>query len=175
MKKLSITCAALFALLTLGTSAQAESGFIAGAGGGVAFGFGDLSGNGGFADVELGYEWDEGDSVRTSLTLAMNYTQVDYGYLGPRGTLLTGRDDVFSLAPRVRVVFPIDEAIGFYVQGQFGLNVSDDILSDMNWGAGAGLDFRFSELVSARLGYIAIGDTDGSGYHGVLAGVTFKF
>lgn len=173
IKRISLLCAAL-AVLSFGT-ASAESGFIAGAGGGVAFGFGDLRGNGGFADVELGYEWDEGDSVRTTLALAMNYTQVDYGYLGPRGVAFTGREDVLSLAPRVRVVFPIDEMIGFYVQGQFGINVSDDILTDMNWGAGAGLDFRFSKLLSARLGYIAIGDTDGSGYHGVLGAVTFKF
>ncbi len=175
MKKLSITCAALMAVLTFGLSARAETGFIAGAGGGVAFGFGDLSGNGGFFDAELGYEWAEEGGVATTLALALDYTQVDYSYLGSSGQVFTGRDDVFTLAPRVRVAFPLDETIGFYVQGQFGANFSDDIMTDLGWGAGAGLDFRFSKLVQARVGYQAIGDTDGNGYHGVLAGLTFKF
>jgi opacity protein-like surface antigen len=175
MKTFSITCAALLTLLTLSPSVRADSGFIIGAGGGVAFGFGDNSGNGGFADGELGYEWVDEGGVATTLALGLNYTEVEYDLLGSGGRTLTGRDDVFTVAPRVRVALPIDETFGFYMQGQVGVNISDDVMSEFGWGAGAGIDIRLTELLQARVGYLVIGDTDGNGYHGVLAAVTFKF
>jgi hypothetical protein len=36
-------------------------------------------------------------------------------------------------------------------------------------------DFGFSDLIQARLGYQLTTDVDGSGHHGVLAGILFTF
>lgn len=174
MKAFSIKTLALAALLAIGTSVQAESGLVAGVGGGAAFGFGDNVGNGPLIDAEFGYEWDEGDGVATTFALAASFASVDYAFDGPRGRRLRAGDDIFTLAPRVRVSFPVDEVIGFYVQGQAGVNFADG-LSEFGWGAGAGLDFRCSSLLSFRLGYQVIGDFESNGYHGVLGAVTFKF
>ena len=162
-------------MLAFGTSAQADSSLIASVGGGVAFGFGDNVGNGHLIDAELGYEWDAGDGVATALVLAADFASVDYTYIGARGRTFRGSDDIFTLAPRVRVSFPVDEIIGFYIQGQAGVNFSDGIMSEFGWGAGAGLDFRFSPVLSLRVGYQAIGDFESNGYHGALAAVSFKF
>ena len=167
MKKISLTLvAAVFSLLPL---AHADSGFIVGAGGGVAFGYGDLSGDGGFADGELGYQFHEEGDVGTTLALAFNYTEVDYGSYYYRGT-----EDLLTLAPRLRLTFPIDDVISIYTQAQAGVNFGD-VISDFSWGAGAGFDFRFTKLFQARLGYQVVGDLDGSGYHGPFAGIRFTF
>lgn len=174
MKVFSIKSLAVAALLSIGSSAQAESGLIASVGGGAAFGFGDNVGNGPLIDAEVGHEWDAGDGVATTLALAATFSSVDYVFSGPRGRRLQAGDDIFTLAPRVRVSFPVDEIIGFYVQGQAGVNFGDS-LSEFGWGAGAGLEFRCSSLLNVRVGYQAIGDFEGNGYHGVLGAVTFRF
>jgi hypothetical protein len=173
MKKLALTCAALLSLLALPHSARAESGFIAGASGGVAFGIGDLSGNGGMVGGEFGYQFQDEGGIATTLALALDYAQLDYNYSIGRTTYL-GQEDALTLAPRIRLGFPIDDKIGFYLQGQVGVNFGD-VLADFGWGAGAGFDLKFSELIQGRLGYQVIGDVDGSGYHGVLAAIHFKF
>jgi hypothetical protein len=173
MKKLSLTCAALFSLLTLTPSAQADSGFIAGVGGGVAFGYGDLGGNGGLVDGELGYEFQEQGGIATTLALGLTFTELDYNF-STSSRIYKGKDDVFTLAPRLRLAFPIDDVISFYTQAQVGVNFSD-VMADFGLGGGVGFDFRFSDLIQARLGYQLTTDVDGSGHHGVLAGIRFSF
>jgi opacity protein-like surface antigen len=175
MKAFSFKSLTLAAMLAIGTNAQADCTLIASLGGGVAFGFGDNVGNGPLIDAEFGYEWDAGDGVATALVLAADYASVDYLSSGPRGRTIRGSEDILTLAPRVRVSFPVDEIIGFYIQGQAGVNFSDGILSEFGWGAGAGLDFRFSKACSLRVGYQAIGDFESNGYHGALAAVSYKF
>jgi opacity protein-like surface antigen len=175
MKYSSIKSLAVAALLAVGTSAQAESGFIASLGGGVGFGYGDNSGNSGLIDAELGYEWDDGDGVATAFVLAADFASLDQNYIGPRGRPLLAGDDVVTLAPRVRVTFPLDEVVGFYIQGQVGVNLGDSAMEDFGWGTGAGLNFKLTEALNLRLGYLVIGDFEGQGYHGALGAVTFKF
>jgi len=50
-----------------------------------------------------------------------------------------------------------------------------DVMADVDLGGGIGFDFRFSELIQARLGYQLTTDVDGSGHHGVLADIRFTF
>jgi hypothetical protein len=173
MKKLSLTCAALLSLLTFAPSAQADVDFIAGVGGGVAFGYGDLGGNGGLIDGEFGCQIQSEGSITTTLALGLTYTDLDYNF-STSSRIYTGKDEIFTLAPRLRLTFPIDDVISFYAQAQVGVNFSD-VMADFGLGGGAGFDFRFSELVQARVGYQITTDVDGTGYHGVLAGIRFTF
>jgi opacity protein-like surface antigen len=173
MKKLSLTCAALLSLLTFAPSAQADVDFIAGVGGGVAFGYGDLGGNGPLVDGEFGCRFNNEGNVATTLAIGLTYTELDYNF-STSSSIYSGKEDVLTLAPRVRFEFPIDEVISFYAQAQVGVNFSD-VMADFGLGGGAGLDFRFSELVQARVGYQITTDVDGTGYHGVLAGIRFTF
>mgnify|MGYP001198561467 CR=1 FL=1 len=173
MKKLSLTCAVLLSLLTFASSAKADSGFIAGVGGGVAFGYGDLGGNGGLVDGELGYQIQDEGGIATTLALGLTFTELDYNF-STSSRIYSGKEDVFTLAPRLRLNFPIDDVISFYAQAQVGVNFSD-VMADFGLGGGVGLDFRISELIQARVGYQLNADVDGTGYHGVLAGIRFTF
>jgi hypothetical protein len=175
MKSMFVKLIAAAALVSLSPSAMADSGFITGLGGGVGFGYGNNRGNGGFIDAEFGYEWSQPDGPDTALVLALDYSEVEYRYLGARDRVLQGRDDLFALAPRVRVTFPIDEFVSFYAQGQVGVNFSDGAINDLGWGAGAGFTLGWTSWLETRLGYLVIADTQGNGFHGALAAFSVRF
>jgi opacity protein-like surface antigen len=198
MKKTALIIACVTSLLAF----NAQAGALAIIGAGPASSSA-LDGAVGYSvDGELAWSWTD-DIDRSSIGLSFGYV----GGLDGAGAMwgdenATGSMSAFTVAPRVGMVFPVTERVGFYLQGQFGVSridakasgLYDDVTrwgsasgSDwgFSWGFGAGLDFNIAKRQTLRVGYslLSLGNFNtGSGHefapgylHGLIIAYSIQF
>jgi len=192
MKKTALIIACVTSLLAF----NAQAGALAIIGAGPASSSA-LDGAVGYSvDGELAWSWTD-DIDRSSIGLSFGYV----GGLDGAGSMwgdenTTGSMSAFTVAPRVGMVFPVTERVGFYLQGQAGVSrvdakasgLYDDVRGSdwaFSWGLGAGLDFSIAKNQTLRVGYSLLslgnfntgnGDELAPGYlHGLIIAYSIQF